>query len=66
MCPPPSDDRCGSRSRRGLSEHDHSTVAGGDALTLSAAGRALLDALATDERYRDLIADPFDPGHGAG
>jgi hypothetical protein len=61
MAPPP-DDRCGFRQRRSLPESEHSTLASGDVLGLSARGLALLDVLRDDPRYRDLLADPFGDG----
>jgi hypothetical protein len=61
---PRSDDRCGSRFRfrRDAPEPDHSTVANGDDLALTPLGRALLDQLREDERFRELIDDPFGEG----
>jgi hypothetical protein len=56
---PASDDRCGARFRRSVPEPDHSPVAMGDEVAISSLGRALLDQLRQDERFRELIDDPF-------
>jgi hypothetical protein len=53
------DDRCGARNRNRNRDAERRPPAGGDELTLSPAGRALLDALREDERFRGLITDPF-------
>jgi hypothetical protein len=53
-----SDDRCGARVRRpapAIEPHLPET----QGLGLTPLGAAFLDALRDDERFRDLIADPF-------
>jgi len=62
----PQFDECrGARHRRTTHErHEHSPIAPGDELTVSPLGRAFLDALRQDERYRDLIDDPYGTGGG--
>jgi hypothetical protein len=57
MAPRP-DDRCGARSRR--TTHDPEPhVPETELLGLTPAGRALMDLLREDERFRDVLADPF-------
>jgi hypothetical protein len=59
-------DRCGARVRH-ASEPELAPVAGGEEVALSALGQAFIDALRDDERFRDIIADPFgDHGPVAG
>jgi hypothetical protein len=58
MTPLP-DDRCGARFRRATPEFDHGAVAAGKDVALTPLGRALLDQLREDERFRELIDDPF-------
>jgi hypothetical protein len=54
------DDRCGARvRRRATPDAVEPHVPETEALGLTAAGQALMDALRDDPRYRDLIADPF-------
>jgi hypothetical protein len=60
------DDRCGARLRRRTPDPEHLPASGGDALTLSPSGRALLGALREDERYRALISEPFGEDAGIG
>ncbi|QEC47307.1 hypothetical protein FSW04_06705 [Baekduia soli] len=55
----PPDDRCESRQRRRPIDHDHPGPVADDEVGLSPLGRAFLDALRDDDRFRDIIADPF-------
>jgi hypothetical protein len=55
---PGSDDRCGARFRRHPPERD-THLPETQPLGLTSLGAALLDALREDERFRDIIADPF-------
>jgi hypothetical protein len=55
---PRRDDRCGARSRRAT--HDlEPHVPETEPLGLTPLGRALMDALREDPRFRDVLADPF-------
>ena len=64
------DDRCGARVRRDKSDkNDHEPhVPETGELGLTGLGAAFIDLLRDDERFRDVIADPFgehpDPRHG--
>jgi hypothetical protein len=55
---PRRDDRCGARSRRATHDPEHH-VPETEPLGLTALGHALMDALREDERFRDVLADPF-------
>jgi hypothetical protein len=55
---PRRDDRCGARFRRATHEAEHH-VPETQELGLTALGRAYLEALREDERFRDVLADPF-------
>ena len=55
--------RCGARLRRGKSEPEPH-VPDSEALSLTKAGEAFIEALRDDERFRDVIADPFGEQHG--
>jgi hypothetical protein len=55
---PGSDDRCGARSRRHPPEPEPH-LPETQPLGLTALGAAFLDALRDDERFREIIADPF-------
>lgn len=54
-------DRCGGRVRRpsGTDPAETAAVAAGEEVRLSSLGQAFIDALRDDERFRDIIADPF-------
>jgi hypothetical protein len=53
-------ERCGIRLRRPIPEPEGCAgVADGDDMALTPLGDALLEALRDDERFRDIIADPF-------
>jgi hypothetical protein len=56
---PRRDDRCGARVRRRVPDAAEPHVPETEPLGLTAAGQALMDALREDERFRDLLADPF-------
>jgi len=51
-------DRCGSRFRRIASE-DEPHVPETQELGLTGLGEAFIEALKDDERFREVIADPF-------
>jgi hypothetical protein len=55
----PRKDPCGTRFRRQIPEPDAHAIPEGGELGLTPLGHALLDALREDERFRDIIADPF-------
>jgi hypothetical protein len=59
------DDRCGARSRRGAPDHEPH-VPETEPVRLTALGEAFLEALRRDERFRDVLADPFGEHGGAG
>ena len=56
---PRRDDRCGARLRRGASQELEPHVPATEEVGLTPLGRAFMEALREDPRYRDLIADPF-------
>jgi len=59
---PRRDDRCGARLRRDktdLEPHMPDT----EELGLTTLGAAFIDLLRDDERFRDVIADPFGEHH---
>jgi hypothetical protein len=51
-------DRCGARFRRDKPEPEPH-VPEGESLGLTTLGEAFIEALRDDERFRDVIADPF-------
>jgi hypothetical protein len=53
------DDRCGARFRRKTPENEQPHVPETQELGLTTLGEAFIDALRNDERFRDVIADPF-------
>ena len=60
------DDRCGARFRRAFQDAAEPHVPETTELGLTSLGEAFIDALRNDERFRDVIADPFDePQAGA-
>ena len=59
MIAPRRDDRCGARFRRKTSEIEPPHVPETQELGLTTLGEAFIDALRDDERFRDVIADPF-------
>jgi hypothetical protein len=65
MTPTP-DDRCSSRSRRPARESDHAPIAGGDDVGLTPLGRQFMELLRQDERYRDILANPWDNDAASG
>jgi hypothetical protein len=53
-------DRCGTRFRRAAPDLEPPTpVTDGDEVSLTPLGQQFIDALREDERFRDIIADPF-------
>jgi hypothetical protein len=56
--PPRRDENCGARFRRGTAD-DEPHVPETEALGLTGLGEAFIDALKEDERFREVIADPF-------
>jgi hypothetical protein len=61
---PRRDEPCGARFRR--APHDTQPhVPETQELGLTTLGEAFLEALRDDERFRDLIADPFDNTGGS-
>jgi hypothetical protein len=59
MMAPRRDDRCGARFRRKTQESEQPHVPETQELGLTTLGEAFIDALRHDERFRDVIADPF-------
>jgi hypothetical protein len=62
------DDRCGARFRRAFHDAAEPHVPETTELGLTSLGEAFIDALRDDERFRDMIADPFnldEPGAAA-
>jgi hypothetical protein len=55
----PRDERCGARFRRQTPESEQPHVPETQELGLTTLGEAFIDALRNDERFRDVIADPF-------
>jgi hypothetical protein len=60
---PRSLQRCGARFRRDKSEPEPH-VPESEPLSLTKAGEAFIEALRDDERFRDVIADPFGEQQG--
>jgi hypothetical protein len=56
---PRRNDRCGARFRRAVPDLDPLPVHEDEELSLTALGQAFIEALRDDERFRDVIADPF-------
>jgi hypothetical protein len=54
------DDRCGARFRRAFHDAAEPHVPETSELGLTSLGAAFIDALRDDERFREVIADPFD------
>lgn len=54
------DERCGARYRRAFHDAAEPHVPETSELGLTALGEAFIDALRDDERFRDVIADPFE------
>lgn len=53
-------ERCGGRGHRPTAPIDDAVaVTAGDEVVLSPLGQAFIDALRDDERFRDIIDDPF-------
>jgi hypothetical protein len=50
---------CGARFRRAALDLEPSPVVEDDDVALTPLGAAFMDALRQDERYRDIMADPF-------
>jgi hypothetical protein len=55
---PRRDDRCGARFRRAVPEAEPH-IPETQEVGLSTLGQAFIEALRDDERFRDVIADPF-------
>jgi hypothetical protein len=56
---PRRNDRCGARFRRAVPDTEQSDLGESDELSLTNLGQAFIEALREDERFRDVIADPF-------
>ena len=56
------DDRCGARLRRDKTDIEPH-MPGTEELGLTTLGAAFIDLLRDDERFRDVIADPFGEHH---
>ena len=56
------DDRCGARLRRDKTDPEPH-VPETEELGLTSLGTAFIDLLRDDERFRDVIADPFGEHH---
>lgn len=54
-------DRCGGRVRRpsGSDAPEGAAATAGEEVRLSPLGQAFIDALRDDDRFRDIIADPW-------
>jgi hypothetical protein len=59
---PRRDDRCGARFRRDNTDAEPH-VPETEELGLTGLGAAFIDLLRDDERFRDVIADPFGEHH---
>jgi hypothetical protein len=59
---PRRDDRCGARLRREKTDIEPH-MAESEELGLTNLGAAFIDLLRDDERFRDVIADPFGEHH---
>jgi hypothetical protein len=59
---PRRDDRCGARLRRDKTDTEPH-VPETEELGLTSFGTAFIDLLRNDERFRDVIADPFGEHH---
>jgi hypothetical protein len=55
---PRRDERCGGRFRRATPDTEPH-IPETEEVGLSTLGEAFIDALRNDERFRDIIADPF-------
>ncbi|HEY6759453.1 MAG TPA: hypothetical protein VI318_08185 [Baekduia sp.] len=66
MTSPPRDPRCGARFRRKTPEAELPHVPETQELGLTSLGEAFIDALRHDERFRDVLADPFEDEEPAG
>jgi hypothetical protein len=61
MAPRP-DDRCGARFRRDKTDPEPH-LPETEELRLTGLGAAFIDLLRDDERFRDVVADPFGEHH---
>jgi hypothetical protein len=59
---PRRDDRCGARLRRDKTDIEPH-MPESEELGLTSLGAAFIDLLREDERFRDVIADPFGEHH---
>jgi hypothetical protein len=63
------DERCGARFRRAFHDAAEPHVPETSELGLTSLGEAFIDALRNDDRFREVIADPFgfeeEPGAAA-
>jgi hypothetical protein len=56
---PRRDDCCGARFRRAVPDTEPAHLSESEDLSLTNLGQAFIEALREDERFRDVIADPF-------